>query len=149
MRIKKNDKVFVLRYNDNFITDSMGLHKAICDELGYCWYGKAGKKPNVERIANYIEDGEPKILFYSRKARYIGNLTEFSVVAPEIGFPDYYGKSMWKPSSWFKVTGLEELESDILEKLVIDSTGKSMKETINSSMTSFYFTTAKEDLMPL
>lgn len=146
MTIMKGDKIFVLRYNDNFVKDSMEIHKDVCDKHGFCWYGKAGKKPNVERIISFIEDGTAKILFYSRQAVYIGRLLEVSLSAPEKGVPDYYADSMWKPNFWFRVTHLSEVHLDILDKLLVNSTGKTMKETINSTMTSFFFTLAKEDI---
>ncbi len=71
MIILEEDKIFVLRYNDNFVKDSMKIHKEVCDGQGFCWYGKAGKKPNIERLISFIDDGTAKILFYSRKAVYI------------------------------------------------------------------------------
>lgn len=43
MIIKKGDPVFVIRYNDNYIKDSMKYHKDICEIKGHCWYGKVGK----------------------------------------------------------------------------------------------------------
>ena len=56
------------------------------------------------------------------------------------GYTNYYNDSMWKPNSWYLITELMQIDKNILEKLIVLSTGKRMFDTINSSMTSFYFT---------
>lgn len=142
MTIASGEKVFILRYNDNYIQNAMEYHKEICDREGFCWYGKAGKKPSMEKLCQFVEGGKTKILFYNKKDMYIGNLLDVSSDMPQNGFPDYYIKSMWKPNSWYMVSGLEKISRNCLGNLIVISTKKTMAETINSSMTSFYFTVA-------
>lgn len=145
MDIFKDSYVFVLRYNDNYIEDAMVIHKKICDKEGFCWYGKVGKKPNIKRLNEIIEKKGTNILFYNKKLSFIGKLMEVSLVAPMNNVPDYYANSMRKPSVWLKVSSLCKIQQEVLSDLLIISTGKTMEETINSSMTSFYFTFANKD----
>ena len=51
---------------------------------------------------------------------------------------------MWRPSTWFLINELVKIDNNILNELLVLSTGKKLSDTINSSMTSFYFTQAKD-----
>ena len=44
----------------------MELHKDKCKEDGNCWYGKAGKKPNMDKLRDFLGDGL-SMIFYNRK----------------------------------------------------------------------------------
>lgn len=139
MILQAGSKIFVLRYNENYIANTMELHKDKCKEDGNCWYGKAGKKPNMDKLRDFLGDGI-SMIFYNRKNTYICRLLDVSEFKPNGGYPDYYNDSMWKPNSWYLITELMQIDKNILEKLIVLSTGKRMSDTINSSMTSFYFT---------
>lgn len=139
MRLEAGSKIFVLRYNENYITDAMEIHSDKCKENGKCWYGKAGKKPNMRKLKEFMGNGI-NMIFYNKNKTYVCKLNDVSEEKPNSGYPDYYNNSMWRPSSWYLITELTRIDKDILNKLVVVSTGKKMSETINSSMTSFYFT---------
>lgn len=139
MRLEAGSKVFVLRYNENYIVDAMRIHSEKCKENGNCWYGKAGKKPNMSKLKEFMGNGI-NMIFYNKNKTYVCKLIDVSEDKPSCGYPDCYNNSMWSPNSWYLVTELMGVEKDILNKLVVLSTGKKMSDTINSSMTSFYFT---------
>lgn len=145
MRLETGSRVFVLRYNENYISDAMEIHNDICKKSGSCWYGKAGKKPDMRKLQEFIGNGI-YMIFYNREKTYICNLIAVSGEKPSSGYPEYYDISMWKPSSWYLITNLMRIDKDILNKLIVQSTGKKMSDTINSSMTSFYFTQAINDI---
>ena len=145
MKLEAESYVFVLRFNENYIIDAMEIHKDICMKRGDCWYGKAGKKPNMNRIMEFIGDGI-KMLFYSRNKIYICDLINVSFEKPNEGYPDYYDNSMWKPNTWFQIKNLMRVNKDILDELLVMSTEKTMTDTINSSMTSFFFTKVRRNI---
>lgn len=66
MILQAGSKNFVLRYNENYIANAMELHKDKCKEDGNCWYGKAGKKPNMDKLRDFLGDGI-SMIFYNRK----------------------------------------------------------------------------------
>lgn len=139
MILQAGSKVFVLKYNENYIPNAMELHKDKCKEVGNCWYGKAGKRPAMNKLRDFLGDGI-NMIFYNKKHTYICRLLDVSEFKPDEGYPEYYNDSMWKPNSWYLITELMQIDKNILEKLVVLSSGKRMSDTINSSMTSFYFT---------
>lgn len=146
MRVEAGSKIFVLRYNENYIADAMEIHRDKCKENGNCWYGKAGKKPNMSKLKEFMGNGI-NMIFYNKNKTYVCKLIDVSEKKPSSGYPDYYNNSMWRPNSWYLITELTRVDKDILNKLVVLSTGKKMSDTINSSMTSFYFTQAMDTIV--
>lgn len=146
MNIERGNNVFVLRYNDNYMKNTMDYHVEVCKQEGKCWYGKAGKRPSISKLEGFVNDGNTVIIFYNRKAVYVARLLEVATEMPTKGYPSYYDKSTWKPTSWYLISELKRVKGEILKDLIVMSTGKKMSETINSSMTSFYFTKAEKSI---
>lgn len=108
---------------------------------------KSGKKPNFKKIEEFCSEENIVIIFYNRKRAYIANLFEVTYEEPESDFPDYYKEQFWRPSSWYRIQNLLELYNfDLLNNLMVKSSGSIMSEALNSSMTSFYFAIANKTL---
>lgn len=146
MMVEAESNVFVLRYNENFIADAMEIHGDICKKNGNCWYGKAGKRPDLNKLKNFIGTGIPMI-FYNKNKTYLCNLIDVSFDNPKDGYPEYYDNSMWRPNTWFLISELMKVDNSVINELIVLSTEKKMSETINSSMTSFYFTQTKNNIV--
>lgn len=146
MIIERGSNVFVLRYNDNYMKNMMFYHMEVCKQNGRCWYGKVGKRPSGNKISEFVKDGSTFMIFYNHKAIYLARLMEVSMEMPIKGYPDYYDKSTWKPTSWYLVLELNRVKDEFLDDLIVLSTGKRISETINRSMTSFYFTKSRKTI---
>ncbi len=139
--LTENQKVLIVRYGKKI--DCIEKHIAVIDKLGYCWFGKIGVVPSKRIIEAVEEEDNPTIILYSQGNAYLCRIDKILYEKPEEGFPEYYETELFEkhiyPKSYFKILSIERLCNDDLQKLRIVSSGNPAVDTLNRSMSSFFF----------
>jgi hypothetical protein len=146
MRVEKGTNMLLIRYNNNYINECIEQHVEWERQKGYCWFGKMGKRPSKLKIDELLEKGDALIIFYNRKHMYVASLQQVQYEQPNEDYPDFYNKFIRYPSTWFRVSDFIEISNTIMSNLIVKSSRKPMDETIDKSMTSFYFVENKDDI---
>lgn len=133
----------VLRYGKQIIEDCIQLHQKKIDELGYCWFGKLGTVPSKKSVDAMLEEDKPMLILYARSSVFICEVSEVVYDRPGEGFPDYYRSELFDklsfPTVYFKLTSIEPLDINELEKFTVVSSGNTAINTLMHSMSSFLF----------
>jgi hypothetical protein len=138
-----NEKAIILRYGTNIVADCIEKHQEVTESTGYCWFGKIGTVPS-DKVINTVLDGKnPKIILYSKGIAYICDFTEIKKDKPASGIPEYYQEYLYDqliiPKIYFKLTCIEKLDAVELSKYRVCSSQTPVMETLNRSMSSFFF----------
>jgi hypothetical protein len=146
--LQQGQKLLVLRYGKQIIEDCIQLHQKKIDELGYCWFGKLGTIPSKKLVDAMLEEDKPMIILYARSSVFICEVSEVVYDRPGEGFPDYYQSELFDklsfPNVYFKLTSIEPLDINELEKFIVVSSGNTAINTLMHSMSSFLFVTYGE-----
>lgn len=141
--MESGQKLIVIRYGDNIVPDCIAKHKEVIDEIGYCWFGKIGTAPAKKAITEVLSYDNPQIILYSRGSAFLCNLAETSYDKPTDGTPEYYNNYLYDkliiPKIYFKFIAIEELNIIELTKMVVVSSRNNLVDTLNRSMSSFFF----------
>ncbi|MGC6178317.1 hypothetical protein [Lacrimispora sp. 38-1] len=139
--IEEGQKVLILRYGKK--KDCIDKHIEVIKENGYCWFGKIGIIPSAKAIKAIQDEDAPKIVLYSQGKGFVADVTEISYEKPQEGYPAYYQTELFDelvfPKSYYKLTSIEPLDGNELDKLRIVSSGNRVLDTLNRSMSSFFF----------
>lgn len=137
-----DSKILVLRYGTNIITDCIKFHIDVIKEKGYCWFGKIGRAPSEGVLKDVLDEGVGKIILYSRTGCYLCTVNEISYDKPQDSYPKYYDEYIFNqkinPSIYVKLTDMEEMDTSVLAKYVVCSSGNPLPVTLNKSMNSFF-----------
>lgn len=99
--------------------------------------------PTKKAISAIQSEEFSKIVLYSQGKGYVASDSDIAYEKPEEGYPEYYEKELFDelvfPKSYFKLTEIESFSSEVLSKLRIVSSGSPALETLNRSMSSFFF----------
>lgn len=141
--LQQGQKLLVLRYGKQIIENCIELHKEIIEEIGYCWFGKLGTAPSKKSIDAVLEEDNASIILYARNSAFLCRICEVTYDKPEEGYPDYYNTELFEkcsyPTIYFKLTTLEQIDVNELEKFTVISSGNSAINTLMHSMSSFLF----------
>lgn len=139
--LQEGQKVFIIRYGKK--SDCIEKHNEVIVDKGYCWFGKIGVVPSKKAVDAIFIEKFPKIILYSQGKGYIADVDEIVYEKPADGYPDYYQKELFDelvlPKSYFILTSIEQITNEDLSKLKVVSSGSQALETLNRSMSSFFF----------
>lgn len=142
-KLQQGQKLLVLRYGKQIIENCIELHQETIEEIGYCWFGKLGTVPSKKSIDAVLEEENPTIILYARGSAFLCGFSEVTYDKPEEGYPDYYNTELFEkcsyPTIYFKLTAIEQLDVNELEKFTVISSGNSAINTLMHSMSSFLF----------
>lgn len=140
--MNEGQKVLVIRYGANIISDCIEKHTEVVDECGYCWFGKIGTSPSVKVLDAVLKEEEPMIILYSKGNAYRASLLEISKEKPMEAYPDYYNEYLYSkelyPAIYFKITDIQKMDVHELEEYSVASSGNKLISTLYSSMSSFF-----------
>lgn len=140
--MKEGQKVLVVRYGANIISDCIEKHIEVVDEYGYCWFGKIGTSPSVKILDAVLAEEKPMIILYSKGNAYRASLLEISKDKPIEAYPNYYNEYLYAkelhPSLYFKITYIQRMDVKELEMYSVASSGNKLLSTLYSSMSSFF-----------
>ena len=147
-----NKKHILLRYNDHLKYDTIKCHKEVIDQSGYVWFGKIGSPVSKEYIASCkgLINSEQKIELFLLKSKsnkntlYKTNILDLTnsdlTKSTERNFiPEYYRDANYNIKCWFKLNRFLKLPTSYLGKLSVSSSGMSVLESINTSMSGILY----------
>ena len=139
--LEDGQKLLILRYGKK--RDCIELHQDVIEKYGYCWFGKIGVVPSSKVIESVMKEKNPSIILFSQGDGYVAHLEEIVFEKPAEGIPEYYDEELYAanifPNSYYKLTSIQILSRADLEKLKIVSSGNRAIDTLNRSMSSFFF----------
>ena len=140
--IKKGDKFLILRYS-NGIYDCIKNHRAVLDNLGYCWFGKIGVAPAERALEEKLNPQNPLVVLYCQGDAFVCKLLDISTSKPNEGYPAYYQKFLYdrniNPKMYFKLGSLERVPKDVFSKCISLSSKRPIADTVSRSMASFFY----------
>lgn len=140
-QLKQGQKILVIRYGKK--KDCIEKHCEVIKQLGYCWFGKIGVIPSKKTVEAVISEDKPAIVLYSQRNAYLAEIDKIIYDKPEEGYPDYYIDELFEkmifPKSYYRITAINPLDISDLKKIKVVSSGNPIVETLNKSMTSFFF----------
>lgn len=143
VNLQQGQKLLVLRYGKQIIEDCIELHQKKIHELGYCWFGKLGTVLSKKSVDAMLEEDNPMLILYSRGSAFISEVNEVVYDKPKEGFPNYYQSELFDklsfPTVYFKLTSIEPLDINELEKFAVVSSGNTVINTLMHSMSLFLF----------
>lgn len=138
----KGQKILVIRYGTNIITDCIEKHMEIESQYGYCWFGKLGTAPSQKVIQSVLSEECPKIILYSKGQAYMASVIEIVKDKPLEAYPNYYNEYLFDkmlfPSIYFKLMQIQKMNISELEEYYVLSSGNKLPITLNNSMSSFF-----------
>lgn len=141
--LQQGQRLLVLRYGKQIIENCIELHQEKVDSLGYCWFGKLGTIPSKKSIDAMLSEENPMLILYARNSAFICKVSEVVYDKPNNGFPDYYKEELFDklsfPSVYFKLSSIESIDINELERFIVISSGNSATNTLMHSMASFLF----------
>lgn len=66
-RLRQGQKLLVLRYGKQIISNCIELHEEKIEDIGFCWFGKLGTIPSNKSIEAVLEEDDPAIVLYARE----------------------------------------------------------------------------------
>lgn len=150
MVIQKNTDIFVLRFSDKNNINTIKKHIEILNQIGYVWYGKIGITPSKKYFDDHLKEKITYILLTQPGRYYIAECVEYSLKKPnKEEYPNYYDSmdfSGFKFTSWYKLISVHEVSNkDVLENIVIKSSGNYLRSALQGSMSPMFKTkTVKE-----
>jgi hypothetical protein len=142
----------LMRYSDKVtgIEDTIVAHEDIAKRKGAVWLGKMGKtlaRKHVDTLNDQCSKKIPTYVFLVQKRRggyevYQGNVTEVSRSFPDERqlIPSYYDKQRITSyiRLWQKVTMIRKVDSTILKRIYIATSGSPASETLQHSMAALF-----------
>ncbi len=143
MLIKSNTNIFVLRFSDKNKINTIKEHKEILNQKGYVWYGKIGVTPLKKYFDEHLKDSSTLVLLTQPGNYYIAECVEYSLEKPnDSEYPKYYDSvdfSGFKFTSWYKLVSITEVSNkDVLENVVIKSSGNYLRSSLQGSMSPMF-----------
>ncbi len=140
MKIFENEELVLIRYSNMFGYDTILEHKKIIDKLGYCYFGKVGKKTSTSHLKSLMSSNIPKIILKSKNEAYLCIVEDIIFETPNNGYPDYYKEELFKknnyPSMYYKITKIIKIDKSILTNFVVKSSLNPLPLALQQSMTS-------------
>lgn len=140
----------LMRYSDKFSDDTIAAHLDVVRRKGSVWLGKMGKtlaRQHVKALNEQCSNKVPTYVFLVQKLPggyevYQASLAEVSRSFPEDQklIPPYYDKQ--KITSyvrlWQRVTAIKKVDSAVLKRLHIVTSGSPAADSIRQSMAALF-----------
>jgi hypothetical protein len=140
----------LMRYSDKFSDNTIAAHLDVVSRKGSVWLGKMGKtlaRRHVKTLNEQCSNKIPTYVFLVQRLPggyevYQARLAEVSRSFPEDQklIPPYYDKQ--KITSyirlWQRVTAIKKIDSAVLKRLHIATSGSSAADTIRQSMAALF-----------
>ncbi|AUD63490.1 hypothetical protein BK010_07725 [Tenericutes bacterium MO-XQ] len=151
MLIKENTDIFVIRFSDKHEYKTIQEHLNILDDIGYVWYGKIGRTPSKEYFDTRLSQGTVIVLLVQPGRYFISKCVDYSTSTPDDNtYPKYYKStefSSYSFNSWYKLTEIIEVKnSDVLENVIIISSGNYLRSSLQGSISPMFKAKAKCDI---
>lgn len=142
--MEKDKRYLILKYGENEIQETAKKHMKVIEDKGYCWFGKLGRA--LSSKAQSIVMDTNRIFFYVKGHLYFGEVEEISTKQPNGNVPEYYQEYFYDrfefPSMYLKLNRLVEVDVKVLEDLYVDTTKKTVVESILRCMNPTIFASA-------
>lgn len=152
MVIKENTDIFVIRFSDKHGYKTIEEHLNILNKKGYVWYGKIGRTPSREYFDLRLPQGPIIVLLVQPGRYFITTCIAYSTSTPsDTNYPEYYKSkefSTYNFSFWVKLTSIVEVKnSDVLENVVIKSSGNYLRSALQGSISPMFKAKTKHDIL--
>lgn len=146
--MKNGDKIYVVRYSTKDYEKCIEDHEAICEQYGYCWFAKCGKKISSATLDTILLE-KAKVLLYSREKSYLADLEGYSFSIPNEAVPAYYNDylylNMERIAVFLKLRNISKLVTDITGNLRAISTGRIVENIFRHSSCSNLYAIYESD----
>lgn len=139
----EGQKFLVVRFGTNIVEDCVNKHQEVIEQKGYCWFGKIGVVPSKKVLQSVFDEERPTLVLYTRNKAYICELLDTTEEKPSEGYPNYYVEELFNtgrnPKIYFKLKSMQVWELSEMNKCVVCSSRNNLMQTLNKSMSSFFF----------
>lgn len=147
--LEHGQSLLVLRFSLSIKKDIIELHQQMLDKNGYVWYGKLGTVTSPKIVAETFVAKKPALLLYSKGKAYLCGVSEITGNKPQGGYPRYYDDEYIFPGCYYKLTSIDEVDEEILDKLIVRSSKRFLSDTLSRQCTSSCFFVSYEEILPL
>lgn len=146
LKIESNERINILKTSNKY-TNCIEDHISVLKKDGAVWMARIGRDVDSQPIVN-----ENHYLFlYQRGKLFIAHYTEITKVKPNGGYPDSYKKYIFSgdviPSEYLHLDTIQEVSSDILDKLKYEGNQRIVSDTICRSPKAYVVTVPIEDIV--
>jgi len=142
LRLSDEQKILILRYGTNIVSNCIQLHEDVIRQYGYCWFAKLGRAPSKKVISDVFKDGKGIVILYSKGAAFVCHFIDITEKRPIEAYPMYYDEyiygSGYIPSIYIKLKSIRKLAPTELERLIVSSSRNRLTDTLSRSMNSFF-----------
>lgn len=131
----------LVKYNPDIFSGSIEEHINVLKREGFCWFGKIGKRPSLDKMKLVLGSEDATLILYSKGAVYKCRLADYTCDLPGQGVPEYYKELSEYGSEWcyFKLMKIEPIAVDSLKDYWVTSSKKNLLDTVGRMMASFVF----------
>lgn len=159
---QKADKHLLIRFSDKLDSipedGTIREHEKIIRQKGHVWIGKFGKalgKNHIACMTSQIKKSIKTYLFLvqTKNKKYeifFAPLIEIKVKISIMDLeyvPTYYRECTARVGTWFKVKKFQKMPSELLNAVLISSSGMRATETLKSSMAGAFIVRLTEDVL--
>lgn len=159
MRIKSNQKMLLLRYNNYKSTDFICEHSKCIQENHHVWTLKTGKMIPKDKIQSVIDDGGFIVLKAPKSSGgkyHLAHMRSSFNGSPtkEMVYPNYYEKmiadeNLWMIDSlegtWIEIDQIANLPNEAIPHIRLISNGKLADEVIKTTRSATMYVTSDID----
>ena len=139
------------------IDDAIPRHQRLIDKHGEVWFGKMGKtlgRPHVANINAQCAQGIPTYTYLVERTKsgyqvYRGRIVQVSREHPEDAekIPGYYSSAgiMRYIKLWIRLSDMRLVNSEVLGRLRIATSGFTVADTLQASMAAMFITNCSGD----
>lgn len=146
MKIKSNTNMLLFRFNNYKSYNFIDEHIDVIKNNSYVWMLKAGRKSNMVKINDILEDGGLMILKAPKNNGHQYYVAKFSLVTDEEPTeqicPAYYSDildDIYTDEQWFKVEYIKPLKDEYMDSIVLQKNNEKVKSVIEKTRTSVMF----------
>lgn len=136
-RVILGQKVLLFRINMNVNKDAVEKHKEVLMKEGFCWFGKIGRIPMLEKIEEVLKEKHPHMLLYTKQKLFLYDIDDSSFTRPKDGFPKYYYQEFFlkgeEPNLYLRIRAINEIPITELAKYYVSTTAKTAEGTFTYS----------------
>lgn len=153
MLIKENSLILMMKFINLANLNCIEEHETILEKNGVVWFGKMGNKPRTELLEEMLVDDEGYVMLKNLKKFYMCRFDEYRTNVPEDElFPDYYKSEVLDKgnefSVWFRLLEIRNIiDKNILSSVIVKSSRMPIMKSANLSMSSFFITTNKLEII--
>lgn len=148
----------VVRYGEHVAPKqgTVRAHQEVISSLGYVWLGKFGvglARSRVDQITASEKFGHGVHILLVRSSRRSSYVTLCRVieirgeipVEEREAVPRYYGAMYIDVRTWFKVVQMRPVDPEVLDRLIVTSSGQNVRATLRDSIAGFFYVHGASD----